>query len=157
MAANAKMETLTQDRVEEISKDPKNVMCEYEHDTVDRVKPSDEVKELMMETMRKYKTLRQNQHDLCDRACRRELVKEHDYLKEFQKTHPKIFETLTNRNSNARDFEVIFFQLNILRDVERGEISSDMGMQKVQMHAVDVCKTGMSYEEWQEKQKNSKQ
>ncbi len=149
----AKTETLTQDRVQELSKSSQNVMYEYEHDTVDRVKSSDEVKYLMRETMIKYKELRETHPEFCDRACRRTLLENETQLRDFKKTHPKIFDVVTNRDASPKDIEVIYFQLNIVKDVEAGKISYEMAMQKVQMHAVEICKTGISYEEWQEKQK----
>jgi len=148
----AKTKTLTNDDIEKISENPKNIMYEYQHDTVDRVKASDEIKYLMIETMECYKKVREKTPEVCDNACRRELTEKSPQLKDFQKTHPKIFGAITNRKATARDFEVIYFQLNMVKKIELGEMTYETGYQQATMDSMEKCKTGMSYEEYQKQQ-----
>ena len=146
--------TLTSDEVQQITKNPKNIVYQYEHDTVDRVKSVEEVKYNICEAKNEYDHLRKNYPELCDNACRRKLMLK---FADFSKTHPFYFKMVTNRDATPRDFQMAYLFLNMRKQVELGNISEEQATLHIKEMVLNQCKTGDSHEEWKRKQKQCQQ
>jgi hypothetical protein len=140
--------SFTKQQVLDISKDPKNVVYEYEHDLAARVKPVAEVKYLVRETKCVYDDLRRARPESCDNSCRREMMEKSPQLADFSKTHPLFFEKLTNREATVRDFHIMFAHLNLRSQVESGRLSHEEASQQMNLMVMEQCKLGMSYDQW---------
>lgn len=143
---------LTKSQLDKLTEDPKNLVYDYTHDQVERVKSVEEVKYLIQGVRQEYLTLRANQPDLCDRACRRQLTQDSTSFADFAKTHPLMFERITNRDATEQDFQIMFAHLRLRALVESGRMSHEEATQKVNLLVLEHCKTGMTYDQWKAKQ-----
>lgn len=145
-----KTATIRDADIKKLTDDPKNIVYEYKYDSVERVKTSAEVKALMKDTHQQYNKMKAQHPDWSDDECRRNLMEQQDggVVADFCRSHPLIFKTITDRSSTPQQFQMIFFQLNLMRQVETGSVSKDVAGQQVQMASYQLCKTGKSYDEW---------
>jgi hypothetical protein len=79
-----------------------------------------------------------------------------EYAKKLKETHPIYFEKATNRNSNKRDFEVMYFMLDMKAKVDRGELTHNQATQYIQMYMVKQCSTGKTEAEYKAEQEAKK-
>lgn len=136
---NTTTQNLTPNDVNNLSKDPKNVMYEYQFDTVDRVKAVNEVEYLFRECKNACDKIRKEHPEFCDNRCRKELMKDPTFA-DFSTTHPFFFKFATDRNVSARDMRMAYFQLNLKADVEAGRLSQDEATNRMKMFVIEECK-----------------
>ena len=154
-------QNFSQDQIQNLANDPRNIVCQYEFDEAPVVRKSEEVRYLLEETLEKYVAKRQAQPTYCDKAIRREIIAENENLKEFEKTHGRIFEKFTDRNSTASDLEPIYLMLDLiakreeLKDKNAQDVLHNQQTAFLHQHLAQRFNTGMSYEEYQRLQENS--
>lgn len=136
---NGTPQNLTQDEVQKLSKDPKNVMYEYQFDTVDHVKSVIEVDYLFRETLQLATKYRRDHPDHCDKRSRQDLMKKQN-IADFSKTHPFLFKIATDRNSTQKDLDMAYTQLNVRANVEAGHITQEMATAHMTKYILEQCK-----------------
>ena len=77
---------------------------------------------------------------VCDRDARRKLVEEDETLHLFARTHPRIFEMVTDRAQGARHFEVLQELGAVRSQVEGGKSETEANVHVCSI-LMDRCRT----------------
>jgi hypothetical protein len=154
---DASIHSLTPDHIKEAAKDSHNVVYEWEFDSIDHVKPTNQVRALLDDTIREYLQLRKEHPEWCDKKIKSELVAKDHRFADFKTSHPIYFDKATNRNSNKRDFEVMYFMIDIKARVESGELTHNQATQYIQLYTVKQCSTGKTEAQYKAEQEQQKQ
>jgi hypothetical protein len=146
---------ITPSRAKELANDSSNVVYEYEFDTVQYVKKAVHVESLLYETFQEYLVLRNQNPQWSDNHCRFYLCSKHyndsnDFNKfaDFQKSHPRFFETMTNRNTTQKELVPLFKMIELKKKEERREITANEASQINQQFQLEYWNTGLTEEEY---------
>lgn len=139
---------ITPSHAKKLANEKGNVVYGYEFDSVDHVKPASLVETLLNETFLEYITVREKNPLWDDNQCRQYLFHSNNKLADFAKTHPRFFETMTNRTSTEKELVPLFKMIEIKKREERRELTANEASQLNQQFQIEYWKTGLSEEEY---------
>lgn len=139
---DTRTEILSDKRLEELSNDPQNIVYQYEHDTVDRVKPASEVKMLIHQLRETYFAARAAAPARSDTAIRNDILETSALFRDFEKTHPRFFDQCTDRDTTPEHMQSMFTMLNIRKLQEAGKYTEEQAQQLVSTFLLDRFKRG---------------
>ena len=116
----------TNEELEKIKDNDQNVVYDVVFDKVDRVLPMAEVKQVLGVIRGLYESLKKSNTDLSDDEIRDIIkVKSKEAKLMAEKTHPKMFLKVTDKNSTDDDFKKLSYFISLREQVETGKLTHD--------------------------------
>ena len=119
------MSSFSPEKLEELAKDPRNQVYTVNYDQVEYT-PMREVKNLIHVVRSLSKALLSSYPEWSDDQIREEIAKRSGAAKKMkEKTHPKLFLKITDRNLSDDDAESLAYMISLYERKERGELSQE--------------------------------
>ena len=113
---------------------------DVEYDTVDRVVPMSEVRELCIEARDSAKALRNQNPDWDDARVRDGVVARSAAMRLFAcKTHPQYFARMTSRETPDKVISNMFLMIDVRARIDSGELDEDMALAAMQDRLLREC------------------
>ena len=119
------MASYSKEKLEELAKEPQNIVYKVTYDEVDYV-PMKNVKRLMSVVRGLSASIRGEHADWSDDQVREEITRRSTVAKRMkEKTHPRLFLKITDRNLTDEDAEAIAFMITLYERKENGELTQE--------------------------------
>jgi len=106
---------------------------EFEYDTVDRVLPAKEVKDVIVAIRGRYDAIRAEKDELTDEEVQALLIAEDKAWKSFAThTHPTFFEKATTRTTPSSVFTNLLVMIQTKHLIETGQADEETAMMAMQ-------------------------
>ena len=138
---------LSEKRLQELSKDPANIVYTYEYDTPEKPKAAPEVKVYYRRLKGIYTKIRREYPGWDDSAVRDHVRETDAEMKDFEQSHPAIFKALTDRTSKPEHLQHILYMVYLLEMVENGRITKENATEHAKAFLVEQFKRGEATEE----------
>ena len=119
------MASYSNEELEELAKQPNNIVYQVKYDDVDYT-PMSEVKKLLGIVRGLAAVLRKEHEDWSDDQIRDEIsLRSAAARKMREKTHPRLFLKITDRNLTDEDAEAISYMISLYERKEQGKLSQE--------------------------------
>ena len=123
---------LTDERIEELKKDPSNTFYDVKYDKPARILPVAEVKQVLGVIRNLYTTLRADHPNWDDDKIRDQIKEKSLAAKRMATkvngepaTHPRLFLLVTSHDSTEEDFQTLNYMLHLREMEEKGNLKEE--------------------------------
>lgn len=136
---------LTDEKIEELKRDPQNTFYDVKYDTPARILPVAEVKQVLGVIRNLYTTLRAD-HPAWDDDKIRDQIKEKSLAAKRMSTkvngepatHPRLFLLVTSHDSTEEDFQTLNYMLHLREMEEKGDLKEEESRAHLFQHLSNI-------------------